>query len=252
MGEIGRGKHVRKYQRGAEYLKKLIDKIEKITGVEFKDRDTLKIALTHSSYANENGLPHFMSNERLEFLGDSILGFVIAEELFKRFPEHSEGSLAKAKAILASEEVLSQLSRNLEIGRFLFLGHGEELTGGRDRDSILADAFEAVVAAIYLVCGTDATRKFINSLLGYKYERAINEELIHDSKTKLQEITQRKFRSLPEYIVVDQYGPPHNLTFVVEVLINGERFGKGSGKSKKEAEQKAAEQAIRRLEVEKS
>jgi len=227
-----------------------MDKIEKITGVKFKNQNTLKIALTHTSYANENGLPHSMSNERLEFLGDSILGFVIAEELFKRFPEHPEGSLAKAKAILASEEVLSRLSRNLEIGKFLFLGHGEELTGGRNRDSILADAFEAVVASIYLECGIDAVKKFINSMLEDKYEQAINEELIHDSKTKLQEITQRKYKVLPEYTIVEQYGPPHNLTFIVEVSINGKKLGRGSGKSKKEAEQRAAEEALRRLEIE--
>ena len=230
----------------------LVIKIEKITGMKFKSLETLKTALTHTSYANEKGLPHSRSNERLEFLGDSILGFVIAEELFKRFPENPEGSLAKAKAILASEEVLSRLSKELKIGEFLFLGKGEELTGGRERDSILADVFEAIVASIYLECGMDAVRKFINFLFEDKYEKAINEELVHDSKTKLQELTQRKYRILPEYSVVDQYGPPHNLTFIVEVSVNGKVFGRGSGKSKKEAEQKAAQQALRRLEIENS
>ncbi|MCD6546762.1 MAG: ribonuclease III [Thermotogae bacterium] len=220
--------------------------------MKFKSLETLKTALTHTSYANEKGLPHSRSNERLEFLGDSILGFVIAEELFKRFPENPEGSLAKAKAILASEEVLSRLSKELKIGEFLFLGKGEELTGGRERDSILADVFEAIVASIYLECGMDAVRKFINFLFEDKYEKAINEELVHDSKTKLQELTQRKYRILPEYSVVDQYGPPHNLTFIVEVSVNGKVFGRGSGKSKKEAEQKAAQQALRRLEIENS
>ncbi|HEW91747.1 MAG TPA: ribonuclease III [Thermotogaceae bacterium] len=220
--------------------------------MKFKSLETLKTALTHTSYANEKGLPHSRSNERLEFLGDSILGFVIAEELFKRFPENPEGSLAKAKAILASEEVLSRLSKELKIGEFLFLGKGEELTGGRERDSILADVFEAIVASIYLECGMDAVRKFINFLFEDKYEKAINEELVHDSKTKLQELTQRKYRILPKYSVVDQYGPPHNLTFIVEVSVNGKVFGRGSGKSKKEAEQKAAQQALRRLEIENS
>lgn len=233
-------------------MNELVIKIEKITGMKFKSLETLKTALTHTSYANEKGLPHSRSNERLEFLGDSILGFVIAEELFKRFPENPEGSLAKAKAILASEEVLSRLSKELKIGEFLFLGKGEELTGGRERDSILADVFEAIVASIYLECGMDAVRKFINFLFEDKYEKAINEELVHDSKTKLQELTQRKYRILPEYSVVDQYGPPHNLTFIVEVSVNGKVFGRGSGKSKKEAEQKAAQQALRRLEIENS
>jgi len=233
-------------------LNELVIKIEKITGMKFKSLETLKTALTHTSYANEKGLPHSRSNERLEFLGDSILGFVIAEELFKRFPENPEGSLAKAKAILASEEVLSRLSKELKIGEFLFLGKGEELTGGRERDSILADVFEAIVASIYLECGMDAVRKFINFLFEDKYEKAINEELVHDSKTKLQELTQRKYRILPKYSVVDQYGPPHNLTFIVEVSVNGKVFGRGSGKSKKEAEQKAAQQALRRLEIENS
>lgn len=233
-------------------MNELVIKIEKITGMKFKSLETLKTALTHTSYANEKGLPHSRSNERLEFLGDSILGFVIAEELFKRFPENPEGSLAKAKAILASEEVLSRLSKELKIGEFLFLGKGEELTGGRERDSILADVFEAIVASIYLECGMDAVRKFINFLFEDKYEKAINEELVHDSKTKLQELTQRKYRILPKYSVVDQYGPPHNLTFIVEVSVNGKVFGRGSGKSKKEAEQKAAQQALRRLEIENS
>jgi len=233
-------------------LNELVIKIEKITGMKFKSLETLKTALTHTSYANEKGLPHSRSNERLEFLGDSILGFVIAEELFKRFPENPEGSLAKAKAILASEEVLSRLSKELKIGEFLFLGKGEELTGGRERDSILADVFEAIVASIYLECGMDAVRKFINFLFEDKYEKAINEELVHDSKTKLQELTQKKYRILPKYSVVDQYGPPHNLTFIVEVSVNGKVFGRGSGKSKKEAEQKAAQQALRRLEIENS
>jgi ribonuclease-3 len=233
-------------------LKKLIKKIEKIIGKKIENIEIIENALTHTSYANENNLPHSRSNERLEFLGDSILGFVIAEELFKRFPESPEGSLAKAKAILASEEVLSKLSKELKIGDVLFLGKGEELSGGRGRDSILADAFEAVIAAVYLACGMDAVKKFINSLFEHKYKKAINEELIIDSKTKLQELTQKKFKVLPKYSIVDQYGPSHNLTFIAEVSVNGEVLGKGSGKSKKEAEQKAAEEALRRLEIEDS
>ena len=208
----------------------------------FKNKSLLTNALTHSSYANEmrNGIN---SNERLEFLGDSVLSIIVADYLFKELPNKPEGELTKLRASLVCEKSLCGFSRELEIGKYLLLGKGEDKGGGRERDSILADAFEAVLAAIYLDGGMDVARKhvmrFILPELSHK-----DDEVFKDYKTALQEIIQRNPEESVSYTLVGEEGPDHNKIFKVEVRLNSNTIGKGKGKSKKQAEQMAAKQAL--------
>ena len=205
-----------------------MESLEKKLGYTFRDRELLREALNHSSYANEHrgGLG---SNERLEFLGDSVLGFVAAEFLFKRNKDLPEGDLTRMRAALVCEQSLYDVARVLDLGRYLNLGRGEEAGGGRERQSILADATEAVFAAVYLDGGMDAVR-----------ER-------RDYKTTLQEVVQRRSGQVLTYHMLSQSGPDHNKTFLFEVRLNGEAIGRGQGHSKKEAEQAAARDALSRV-----
>ena len=219
--------------------------LEEKTGYSFKDRGLLINALTHSSYANENRGRSCESNERLEFLGDSVLGMVVAEALYRRFPDLPEGRLTRMRAQLVCEESLHRVAGEIGLGAHIRLGKGEEHTGGRTRTSILADATEALIAAMYLDGGMDVARGFI--------ERYILPELngeyipFGDAKTDLQELIQKKSGSTLSYELVGESGPDHDKTFTTRVLLNGESVGTGSGRTKKEAEQAAARAALAAL-----
>ena len=220
-----------------------METLEKKLGYTFSNRELLSEALNHSSYANEHRGAGISSNERLEFLGDSVLGFVTAEFLFKTYPRLPEGDLTRMRAALVCEQSLYEVARMLELGQYLKLGKGEEAGGGRERQSILADAVEAVFAAVYLDGGMEQIRELIYRVL---LSRAPAAEERKDYKTTLQEIVQRKVGQQLTYHMVEESGPDHNKTFIFEVRLNGEPIGRGGGHSKKEAEQAAARDALER------
>ena len=222
-----------------------METLEKKLGYSFSNRELLSEALNHSSYANEHRGAGISSNERLEFLGDSVLGFVTAEFLFKNYPRLPEGDLTRMRAALVCEQSLYEVAKILELGQYLKLGKGEEAGGGRERQSILADAVEAVFAAVYLDGGMEQIRGLIHRVL---LSRAPAAEERKDYKTTLQEIVQRKIGQQLTYHMVEESGPDHNKTFVFEVRLNGEPIGRGDGHSKKEAEQAAARDALERQE----
>ncbi len=224
-----------------------MDKLEKTIGYCFKDRGYITTALTHSSYANENRLSGFAYNERLEFLGDAVLGFIVGSYVFKHFPEIPEGELTKLRASVVCEAMLSKKARAIDLGSYLRLGKGEEMTGGRDRVSILADAFEAVIGAIYMDGGIENAAKFVLEQLENEIKIMRNEFKSLDSKTNLQERIQRTSKIPLEYKIIDEKGPAHNKVFSASVSHNGKVLGIGSGASKKEAEQAAAQQALIKL-----
>ncbi len=211
-------------------------------GYSFRDPLLLREALTHSSYANE-GKRQFQSNERLEFLGDSVLGMIAASYLFDH-DKGQEGELTKLRASIVCEQALSSYSRQIGVGEFLLLGKGERMNGGQDRPSILADAFEAILAAIYLDGGMDAAKAFALPFLIAEIE-ARRRRHFKDYKTQLQEIVQQVPEERVEYVVVGESGPDHSKRFSVEVHLNSNVIGKGTGKSKKEAEQLAAREALK-------
>lgn len=216
--------------------------LEKKLGYKFNNEKLLKNALTHSSYANEvrNGIT---SNERLEFLGDSVLSVIVADYLFKNFTDIPEGELTKLRASLVCEKSLCAFSREISLGEFLFLGKGEEKGGGRERDSILADAFEAVLGAIYLDGGMEAASKHVLRFVKAELKHT-DDEVFKDYKTALQEIIQRNPEESVSYILKGESGPDHNKIFEVEVHLNSNVIGVGKGKNKKQAEQMAAKQAL--------
>ena len=214
----------------------------------FQNRALLSEALNHSSYANEHRGAGIVSNERLEFLGDSILGCVTAEHLFKKYPDLPEGDLTRMRAALVCEQSLYEVACHLELGQYLKLGRGEEAGGGRERQSILADAVEAVFAAIYLDSDMASISKIIHNVLLDKSTAHVVEER-KDYKTVLQELVQREEGSTLTYQLTGESGPDHNKTFLFQVLINGNVAGQGVGHSKKEAEQAAARDALEKLEA---
>jgi len=207
----------------------------------------LSEALNHSSYANEHRGAHVSSNERLEFLGDAVLGFVSAEFLYRQHGDLPEGDLTRLRAALVCEESLHEVAQKLGLGRYLKLGRGEEGGGGRMRTSILADATEAVFAAVYLDGGIEAASRLIHRVLLDAEREELVEERRRDYKTALQELIQRQANQELTYRMAGEQGPDHDKTFVVEVLLNGELIGSGSGHSKKEAEQAAAAAALENL-----
>ncbi len=219
--------------------------LERALGYTFQDQRLLEKALTHSSYANEKWKNGLASNERLEFLGDSILGFVVAEYLYRRYPDHPEGDLTRMRADLVCETSLARAAAGLRLGEYLKLGHGEDLGGGRTRNSITADAVESVIAASYLDGGFPAARGIVERLLlsGAPERRPCNA----DFKTALQELVQRKKHQVLSYTLLEESGPDHDKTFRVEVTLNGQVVGAGAGSSKKRAEQAAAEAALEKL-----
>ena len=222
--------------------------LEKRIGYHFRDARLLATALTHSSYANERHSPEVESYERLEFLGDSVLGQVTAVFLYSQTPALPEGRMTRLRAELVCENSLHETALRLGLGEHLRLGRGEELTGGRERVSILADVVEAIIAAIYLDGGIDAARKFVMDqvLAGAQLEEG---HAVADYKTALQELVQRRGEVAICYDLIGESGPDHNKTFIFSVSVDGERIGEGSGRTKKEAEQMAARRALERLQA---
>ena len=212
-------------------------------GYIFKDKSLLSLALTHSSYANENKKSNGY-NERLEFLGDSVLSIIVSKYLFENFPKMPEGELSKTRAVLVCEKSLSGFAREINLGSVLLLGKGEAQNGGADRDSILADAFEALIAALYLDGGIDVASKFVLAFISKQMEERKNTAVFVDYKTELQEIIQQNKEEKVSYVVVGESGPAHNKSFTVEVHLNSNVIGRGTGKSKKLAEQMAAKEAL--------
>ena len=224
-----------------------LENLQENLGYRFRDESLLRGALYHSSYANEHRNENIVSNERLEFLGDAVLGFVSAEFLYSRFPHAPEGELTRIRAALVREESLFEVAQALQLGECLMLGKGEESGGGRQRPSILADCTEAVFAAVYLDGGMDCARDLIHRVLLSKGDITVAESRRRDYKTELQEMVQRKPHQVLRYELVGQSGPDHAKVFTVAVLLNGEPIGEGSGHSKKEAEQASARAALEKL-----
>ena len=223
----------------------MIKDLETAIGYRFKNITLLQNALTHSSYANERWHNSLMSNERLEFLGDSILGMVVAEYLYRNFPDRPEGELTRMRADMVCEKTLANVANRIELGRHLMLGNGEEQGGGRTRNSILADAVESVIAASFLDGGIEAARSFIEKFI--LVEVPVTKLHNTDYKTALQELVQQKKNQVLSYTLTGQSGPDHDKRFDVEVQLNGKVVGVGSGSSKKRAEQMAARAAIENL-----
>lgn len=219
----------------------MLSKLEKALGYTYRDKSLLKIALSHTSYANEVYKSAFRSYERLEFLGDSILGFVTANFLYRLYPDKLEGELSRIRADLVCEKNLAKVAQSLSLGDYLLLGNGEEMTGGRQRASITSDAVEALIAAAYLDGGFEAAKGII---MRHILQQANVAEKPRDYKTELQELVQRKKDQILTYELVSERGPDHQKEFDVCVLLNGEPVGQGTGSSKKRAEQAAAAKAI--------
>ena len=218
--------------------------MEEKLGYQFRDISLLEGALYHSSYANEHRKQGVESNERLEFLGDAVLGFISAEHLYGKHPDSPEGELTRTRAALVREESLYEVATYLGLGEYLLLGKGEELGGGRTRPSILADATESVFAAVYLDGGIESARSLIHRVLLDKEQEELVEERRRDYKTKLQELAQRKPDQVLAYELVGESGPDHNKVFTMQVKLNGNVIGEGSGRTKKEAEQMSAKAAL--------
>jgi len=226
--------------------KRTLQKIVRKLHVSISDFALLQQSLTHKSYLGETA--EASSNERLEFLGDSVLGVVVAEYLFTQFPDRAEGDLAKAKAVAVSEPVLAESAKNLGLPDMLLMSTGEEASGGRKRLSIMADAFEALIAVVYLDCGLEAARQFVLRALESILIDIQRQEHIRDYKTLLQEHTQGIHKRAPRYVVIDEKGADHDKTFTVEARLDENMLGRGEGKSKKQAEQAAALQALEGLD----
>ncbi len=220
--------------------------LEEALNITFKDRTLLQRALTHSSYLNENPDFPLEDNERLEFLGDAVLDFITAEHLYHRFPEVSEGQLTSLRAALVRTETLARFAKQLELGRYLLLGRGEDESGGRDRQATLCAVFEALVGAMYLDQGLQTTFEFVTTLTRPEIKRVIQARLDKDAKSLLQELSQGLFQLTPVYRTVSETGPDHAKEFTVEVLIGHQVYGRGVGHSKQAAEQEAARAALAR------
>jgi len=221
--------------------------LESRIGYRFQDRELLHRATIHRSFANENE-EDIADNEVLEFLGDAVLGLVVSELLYRRHPEFSEGEMSKLKAFLVSSEALARRAEEIDLGAYLMLGKGEEKTAGRLKDSLLANAFEAVIAATYLDGGLQAATEFVDGTVYQHLTDSSHDNVgFSDFKSLLQEQLQSEGRPLPAYTVVEEIGPDHAKTFCVEVKLEGESFAVGDGKTKKAAEQMAAERALESL-----
>ena len=219
--------------------KQLLKDFERSSGVRFKNVELLNLAFSHRSYSNENS-DHRENNERLEFLGDSVLGLVVSSYLFHILSDRAEGELAKIKSFVVSEDILSSVAKRLGVDQVLLIGKGEENSGGRQKKALLADALEAVFGAYYLDVGFSDVQKFILTLLVPEINTVLEDRHKKDYKTLLQEYVQKAHKSYPKYVLLDKTGPDHDKTFYMEVQVNGKTWGEGTGKNKKEAEQEAA------------
>lgn len=223
-------------------------KLEDTIFYRFKNLKLAKEALTHSSYANEKKSSKVRNNERLEFLGDSVLSIVISDHLFRNYPHLPEGELTKVRSKIVCEATLSDCARKIKLGNYMMFGRGEELTGGRERTSILADAYEALIAAIYLDAGLDTARQFILEQMSVTIEDAVLGKVFMDYKTRLQEVIQVEKNNRIRYELTGEEGPDHCKIFYSSVLLNDKIVGQGNGRSKKESEQEAAKEALRSLD----
>ena len=221
-----------------------IASLQATIGVYFRDPSLLEQSLVHRSYLNENPDLSLLSNERLEFLGDAVLGFVIAEEIYHRFPDLAEGEMTKLRSALVRGDTLDRVARSLGLGQSLYLGHGEEESGGRSRTRNVSCALEAVIGAILVDRGLEAARGFIMSILGGELEREIQDKLAADYKSKLQQVIQSKLKITPVYRTVEETGPDHARVFIMEVLAGDSVLGRGQGRSKQAAEMAAAREAL--------
>lgn len=234
-------------QRKPYSAKILFMQIPSIKIPDFINQDLLITALTHRSALNEQGSTSKESNERLEFLGDAILELATTKFLFHQFPDVQEGLLTAYRSALVKTETLAKVARILELGEKLYMSKGEEATGGRDNDSLLADSMEAVIGALYLDQGFAAAEKLLQEVLFIEFEQILQQKLYRDSKSHLQEIIQAKGYSTPSYEVVSEIGPDHDKTFTVNVLVNNEVVATGTGSSKQRAQQAAAQAALEKL-----
>ena len=227
--------------------KDLIKRFEKRLGYKFKRREHLKRALTHKSFTNELRLAATENNERYEYLGDAVLELSISRLLMDRFPEHPEGELSKLRAAIVNEEQLAELAREISLGDYLYLGKGEDQTGGRDKPSLLSDAFEAVLGAVYLDRGFDKAFAVVGRHYEGILDRAGGVGFVKDYKTKLQEESQCRYRAIPRYKLAGEHGPDHRKLFEVHLYIRDDLWGIGKGQSKKAAEQAAAKEALDKM-----
>ena len=223
-----------------------LKKFQEIIGYEFSDESLLRQALTHSSYANEKHMKRLSDNERLEFLGDAVLEVVSSEFLYHNYPDLSEGEMTKLRASIVCEPTLALCTREINLGKYLFLGKGENLTGGRSRNSILSDALEAVIGAIFLDGGLECAKAFVHRFILTDIE---HKKLFYDSKTILQEVVQGNYDESLHYELLAEEGPDHDKNFRVEVKIGDRVVGEGSGHTKKAAEQEAAYHALLLLKM---
>lgn len=226
------------------FMKKNLEELERKIGYSFVNRDILELALTHSSYANDFKLGKFKHNERLEFLGDAVLELFSSEFLFEEYRNKTEGELTRLRASIVCEPTLAMCARDIELEKHLSLGRGEEITGGRKRDSVISDAFEALIGAIYLDGGFANAKEFVRKFVMKDIE---NKHLFYDSKTILQEMIQKTYKERVEYVLIGEKGPDHDKEFKVNAMFDGKIIGTGTGKTKKRAEQQAAYEAILKL-----
>ena len=219
--------------------KKELQLFEKHVGIRFRKLELLNLAFCHRSYANESG-SDISNNEKLEFLGDSVLGLVVSEYLYRTLTDKAEGDLARIKSFVVSEDSLAEIAKSIKVDNFILIGKGEEYSGGRSKKAILADCMEAIIGAYYLDSGFKASKAFVLQYLVPEINKVLENRHKKDYKTLLQEYVQKKYKSYPRYSMVKKTGPDHDRTFWIEVSIQGKSYGPGKGKNKKEAEQHAA------------
>ena len=227
----------------------VLNNLEKKLNYKFKNRTLLKEALTHPSFQKKSLIRKTTNNQRLEFLGDSVLDIIVTEYLYRKLSSFSEGKLTKIRSVMVSKDILAKWANHLSLGKYIILGKGEDSTGGRKKLSILADCFEALLGAIYLDSGLQKAKKIISSFIKEEMELIIKGKHGDDYKTLLQEISQKKMKCLPKYFLIKEKGPDHKKTFCIKVKLKEKTYGTGSGENKKEAEQDAAREALKKLKV---
>lgn len=225
-----------------------VTKLEKIIGVKFKDKTLLVNALIHRSYINEFPKFPLPNNERMEFLGDAVLELIMSHHLFEKYPDRAEGELTSFRSAVVKTPSLAEASRENSYGDYILMSSGEEATGGRTREHILANTYEAVLGAIYLDQGYEVAAKFVGKSLFHKIDEIVEHRLDIDNKSKFQEIVQEVLKVTPEYTLVEDEGPDHSKVFTMAVTVDGKEMGRGKGKSKQEAEQEAATEALKKME----
>jgi ribonuclease III len=224
-----------------------IQELQQTLQLTFRQPELLKQALVHSSYINENPSCQIGHNERLEFFGDAVLDFIVAEKLYRDFPQISEGEMTRLRAALVRRETLARIAGDIHLGSYLLMGKGEEATGGRSKAPNLAGALEALIAAVYLDLGAAAAGEMIHRLYAEEWTKSTDRANMLDTKSRLQEIVQSRYQETPVYCLISETGPDHEKQFMVEVLVNDKMMGSGTGKSKKLAETEAARLALKHL-----